>query len=98
MLRALDFLIKLEGPFSTVKSIIQAAGLSLNAWTHVIPATDFLGEPCSFYRINMMDKLAIEEWPTARSRWAQINSSTVSRSGLLQTSWTRNPIDACGRT
>ncbi|KAI1063174.1 hypothetical protein LB507_005536 [Fusarium sp. FIESC RH6] len=62
MLRALGFLVKLEGPFSTVRSIIQAAGLSLDASTEVIPATDFSGEPCSFYRINMMDRLAIEEW------------------------------------
>ena len=62
MLRALGFLIKLEEPFINVKSIIQAAGLSLDASTEVIPATDFFGEPCSFYRINMMDKLAIEEW------------------------------------
>lgn len=62
MLRALSFLIKLEGPFSKVKSIIEAASLSLDASTEVFPATDLFGEPCSFYRINGMDKLALEGW------------------------------------
>ncbi|KAJ4110297.1 hypothetical protein NW768_012057 [Fusarium equiseti] len=62
MLRALSFLIKLEGPFDTVKSIIEAAGLSPDVSNEVLPATDFFGEPCSFYRINAMDKMAIEDW------------------------------------
>ncbi|KAH7182350.1 uncharacterized protein B0J16DRAFT_400544 [Fusarium flagelliforme] len=62
MHRALSFLIKLEGLFHDVKSIIQAAGLSFDASTEVIPATDLFGAPCSFYRINGMYKLAIEEW------------------------------------
>ncbi|KAF5979590.1 hypothetical protein FBULB1_5665 [Fusarium bulbicola] len=56
------FLIKLEGPFSSVQAVIQAADLWSPSSTEVLPATNLYGQPCSFFKINGMDKLAIEAW------------------------------------
>ncbi|KAF5683783.1 hypothetical protein FCIRC_4292 [Fusarium circinatum] len=61
-LRDAVFLIKLEGPFSSVQAVIQAAGLWSPSSTEVLPATNLYGQPCSFFKINGMDKLAIEAW------------------------------------
>ncbi|KAF5253254.1 hypothetical protein FANTH_1850 [Fusarium anthophilum] len=61
-LRDAVFLIKLEGPFSSVQAVIQAADLWSPSSTEVLPATNLYGQPCSFFKINGMDKLAIEAW------------------------------------
>ncbi|KAI1036351.1 hypothetical protein LB503_003441 [Fusarium chuoi] len=61
-LRAATFLIKLEGPLNSVQAVVQAAGLWCPSSTEVLAATDLSGRPCSFFKINGMDKLAIEEW------------------------------------
>ncbi|KAF5618759.1 hypothetical protein F52700_12279 [Fusarium sp. NRRL 52700] len=61
-LRAAVFLIKLEGPFNNVQAVIQAADLWSPSSTEVLPATNLHGQPCSFVKINGMDKLAIEAW------------------------------------
>nr|RBQ96576.1 hypothetical protein FVER53263_12555 [Fusarium verticillioides] len=61
-LRASVFLIKFEGPLSSVQAVIQAAGLWCPSSTEVLAATNLSGQPCSFFKINGMDKLAIEAW------------------------------------
>jgi hypothetical protein len=61
-LRAAVFLIKLEGPFNNVQAVIQAAGLWCPSSTEVLAATNLSGQPFSFFKINGMDKLAIEAW------------------------------------
>ncbi|CVL06404.1 uncharacterized protein FMAN_03705 [Fusarium mangiferae] len=61
-LRAANFLIKLEGPLNSVQAVIQAAGLWCPSSTEILAATDISGRPCSFFKINGMDKLAIEGW------------------------------------
>ncbi|KAG5764240.1 hypothetical protein H9Q72_007698 [Fusarium xylarioides] len=61
-LRAATFLVKLEGPLNSVQAVIQAAGLWCPTSTEVLAATDLAGQPCSFFKINGMDKLAIEGW------------------------------------
>ncbi|KAG4274467.1 hypothetical protein FPRO04_09425 [Fusarium proliferatum] len=61
-LRAANFLIKLEGPLNSVQAVIQAADLWCPSSTEVLAATDLSGRPCSFFKINGMDKLAIEVW------------------------------------
>ncbi|KAF5599051.1 hypothetical protein FPANT_3655 [Fusarium pseudoanthophilum] len=61
-LRAAVFLIKLEGPLDSVQALIEAAGLWCPTYTDVLAATNLSGQPCSFFKINGMDKLAIEAW------------------------------------
>ncbi|KAF4493676.1 hypothetical protein FAGAP_10198 [Fusarium agapanthi] len=61
-LRAAAFLIKLEGPLNSVQAVVQAAGLWCPSSTEAIAATDLSGQPCSFFKINGVDKLAIEGW------------------------------------
>ncbi|KAF5636961.1 hypothetical protein F25303_8164 [Fusarium sp. NRRL 25303] len=61
-LRVANFLIKLEGPLNSVQAVIQAAGLWCPSSTEVLAATNISGRPCSFFKINGMDKLAIEGW------------------------------------
>ncbi|KAG9506435.1 hypothetical protein J7337_003418 [Fusarium musae] len=61
-LRTAIFLIKLEGPLNSVQAVIQAAGLWCASSTEVLAATNLSGQPCSFFKINGMDKLAIEAW------------------------------------
>ncbi|KAF5541166.1 hypothetical protein FPHYL_11890 [Fusarium phyllophilum] len=61
-LRAATFLVKLEGPLNSAQAVIQAAGLWCPTSTDVLTATDLAGQPCSFFKINGMDKLAIGGW------------------------------------
>ncbi|KLO92035.1 uncharacterized protein LW93_7664 [Fusarium fujikuroi] len=61
-LRAANFLIKLEGALNSVQAMVQAAGLWCPSSTEVLAATDLSGQSCSFFKINGMDKLAIEGW------------------------------------
>ncbi|KAF5017106.1 hypothetical protein F66182_11013 [Fusarium sp. NRRL 66182] len=64
-LRASSYLIKLEGPLNNVQAVVQAAGLSSAVSAEVMTATDSSGQPNSFFKINGMDKLAIEGWLSA---------------------------------
>ncbi|KAF5718853.1 oxidoreductase domain-containing protein [Fusarium mundagurra] len=61
-LRGTVFLVKLEGPLNSVQAVVQAAGLWCPSSTEVLAATNLSGQPCSFFKINGMDKLAIEAW------------------------------------
>ncbi|KAG7420181.1 hypothetical protein Forpe1208_v002004 [Fusarium oxysporum f. sp. rapae] len=61
-LRASNFLVKLEGPLLSVQAVTQAAGKPSAASTQVLAATDLSGQPSSFFKINGIDKLAIEGW------------------------------------
>ncbi|CCT65218.1 uncharacterized protein FFB20_11344 [Fusarium fujikuroi] len=61
-LRAANFLIKLEAPLNSVQAVVQAAGLWCPSSSEVLAAADLSGQSCSFFKINGMDKLAIEGW------------------------------------
>ncbi|KAG4263728.1 hypothetical protein FPRO06_03360 [Fusarium proliferatum] len=51
-----------DRPLNSVQAVVQAAGLWCPSSTEVLAATDLPGRPCSFFKINGMDKLAIEGW------------------------------------
>ncbi|EXL90560.1 hypothetical protein FOIG_16185 [Fusarium odoratissimum NRRL 54006] len=61
-LRASTFLVKLEGPLHSVQAVIQAVGKSSADSTQVLAATDLSRQPSSFFKVNGIDKLAIEGW------------------------------------
>ncbi|TVY79739.1 hypothetical protein Focb16_v009726 [Fusarium oxysporum f. sp. cubense] len=61
-LRASNVLVKLEGPLHSVQAAIQAASKSSAALTQVLTATDLSRQPSSFFKVNGIDKLAIEGW------------------------------------
>ncbi|KAM0084958.1 hypothetical protein ACKRZS_002780 [Fusarium odoratissimum] len=61
-LRASTFLVKLEGPLHSIQAVIQAVGKSSADSTQVLAATDLSRQPSSFFKVNGIDKLAIEGW------------------------------------
>ncbi|KAM5386582.1 hypothetical protein ACJZ2D_000545 [Fusarium nematophilum] len=59
-LQALTFLVKLEGPLSSLKDLATAASIESLSTDSIFKATDTTGQATSFCKINGIAKVAIE--------------------------------------
>ncbi|KAJ4256189.1 hypothetical protein NW762_009267 [Fusarium torreyae] len=75
-LQATAFLVKLNGPLNSVKAVVEAAGLPSSSG-EVVTATDSSGQVSSFYEINGVDKIAIEEFLKASQTYSTFTPTFV---------------------
>ncbi|KAF4994319.1 hypothetical protein FDECE_13151 [Fusarium decemcellulare] len=61
-LQSSSFLVKLEGPLSDIAAVAEAANVACLSAQGIFEAVDTSGQPSFFYRINGINKLAIEEF------------------------------------